>query len=263
MNSSRSQKMRSFAFTLISLFFCFVLVQDLYAFSIEPARLEFSIPAGKQRGKTVRVDNSGSGEPLHIKAYVQDVILLPDGSSEFPAAGSSEWSCAKMIKVIPEEIDIPAGKKRDVRVTVLVPEDARGGYYGMLFFESSPIYTKGVGINFRIGGLIDIVVSKTEEFAAKLANLTFSKPDKIEVDIFNEGNVLIRPKGRIKVFNSKGNKIKQLNFNPQGFGVLPKTLRKFYVRLDETLAKGTYRIKAEIDYGTKYLLGAELTIDIE
>jgi hypothetical protein len=84
------------------------------------------------------------------------------------------------------------------------------------------------------------------------------------VSIFNEGNILIRPKGRIKILDARGKKkLKQIDFNQRELGVLPKTLRKFYVELKEPLASGKYVLKAEIDYGTKYLLVGELPIDIE
>lgn len=239
--------------------------QEVYAFSIEPARLEFSISTGRQKGRTVTIDNSKSDEPLHLKIYAQDIIFLPDGTHDFPPAGSTQWSCANWLRVIPEEIDIPAGRTQNVRVNISVPAaDVQGGYYAMLFFESSPTYIEqGLGINFRLGALVEVIIPKTELFKAKLANLSFFKPDNIQVDIFNEGNVLIRPKGKIKVLDSQGKKLRQLDFNLQRLGVLPKTLRKFYLELAQPLAKGRYRLKAEIDYGTRYLLVGELPIEIE
>lgn len=240
------------------------LTQDLYAFSVEPARIELPIPQGRQKGKMVNIDNSKSDEPLHLKIYVQDVIFLPDGTNDFPPAGSTQWSCAHWLKVTPEEIDIPAGKIGGVRVNISVPSNARGGYYAMVFFESGPTYIeRGLGINFRVGVLVDVTIPNTEVRKAKLANLSLLNSNKIEVGIFNEGNVLIRPKGKIKIMDSQGKKTRQLDFNRQRLGVLPKTLRKFYLELEKPLAKGQYRLKAEVDYGTRYLLVGELPIEVK
>jgi hypothetical protein len=263
-----TQIFRRYLICVIGILICVITAlfinQEVYAFGIEPARLGLSIPAGRQRGRTVTIDNSNSDSPLHIKIYVQDIIFLPDGTCDFPPAGSTEWSCTNWLKVTPEEIDIPAGKTQDVRVNVFVPADAQGGYYAMVFFESGPAYIEqGLGINFRLGALVEVIIPNTELFKAKLANISFLKPNNIQVGIFNEGNLLIRPKGKIKVLDSQGKKIRQLDFNTQRLGILPKTLRKFYLELDKPLAKGQYRLKAEVDYGTRYLLVGELPIEIK
>lgn len=239
------------------------LVQEVYAFSIEPARIELSIPAGKQRGKAVTIDNTQSDEPLHLKIYMTDVIFLPDGTNDFPAAGTTEGSCANWVKLIPEEIDVPARKSVNVRINVSVPADAKGGYYGMLFFESSSTVTQGLNFNFRVGGLVDVSVTNTEERKASIANIALNTSKQIEVAIFNDGNVLLRPKGKVKIFDARGKRVKQLDFNPQAWGVLPKSTRKFYADLDTPLAKGEYRIRVEVDYGTRYLLGAELPVNVD
>jgi hypothetical protein len=255
--------MKKSFFILSGLISLLVLNQELYAFGVEPARIELSIPAGRQKGKMVTIDNSKSDEPLHIKAYVQDIMYLPDGTINFPASGTTEWSCANWVSIIPDEVDIPAGKTQAVRITVSMPIEAKGGYYAVVFFESSPTHIQGLGINFRLGVLLDLGVTNTEIRKAQLVNIFFLKPKQIEVDIFNEGNVLIRPKGSIKILGAQGKRIKQLDFNSQRLGVLPKTLRKFYLELIEPLNAGKYRLKAEVDYGTKYLLVGELPIEIE
>ena len=51
---------------------------EAFGFSVEPARVELSIPAGKRRGKSVTVNNAKSDQSLHIKIYVSDVVYLPD-----------------------------------------------------------------------------------------------------------------------------------------------------------------------------------------
>lgn len=255
--------MKRFLFILWALISCFALTQEAYAFSIDPARIELSIPPGRQKGKTIVADNSKSDQPLHLKIYLQDVMFLPDGTNDFPPAGSTAWSCANWVQVIPEEVDVPAGKTKSVRVSISVPQEAKGGYYAMLFLESTPTYIEGLGINFRLGAIVDVTVANTEVRQARLANIAFAKPKQIQVDIFNEGNVLIRPKGKVKILDAQGKKIRQLDFNTQRLGILPKTLRKFSLELDTALTKGKYSLKPEVDYGTKYLLVGELPFEIE
>jgi len=246
------------------LLWCAALIAEAYAFSIEPGRIELAIPAGRQRGKTVTIDNRDSDESLHLKIYATDVIFLPDGTNDFPQAGATAWSCVKWVRVTPDEIDVPAKKTQTVRVNVTVPQGAQGGYYGMLFFESGmPSPTKGLNINFRVGGLVDVSVPGTEQFSAKVAHISLSSPKKIEVGIFNEGNVLVRPKGKVKIMDARGKRIKQIDFNPAGWGVLPRSLRKLYVDLDKPLTSGQYTIRVEINYGTKYLLVGESPVQVQ
>lgn len=236
---------------------------EAFSFSVEPSRIELQVPAGKRRGKSITVDNSKSSAPVHIKVYVQDVIYLPDGTHEFPEAGSTAWSCATWIQISPTELDIPAGSTAEVRVSVTAPENAAGGHYAIVFFESRPTYESGVGINFRIGALVEAVTPGTEQRQAKLSNMAFQPPQELALELFNEGNVLIRPGGKIKLYNAEGKRITQFDFNPSRLGVLPNTARRYVEKFPNPLIPGSYRIRAEIDYGTKYLLVGELPFTVQ
>lgn len=235
---------------------------EAFSFSVEPSRIEVSVPAGKQRGKSVRVQNK-SEKPVHLKTYVLDVVFLPDGTSDFPEPGSTPWSCATWLRVVPEELDLPPGGMQDVRVSLAAPADSRGGYYAMIFFETGPSYVEsGLGINFRIGAFTQATIPNTEVYQAKLADLAVESSAEVRVGLFNEGNVLFRPKGKLKIVDASQKRVRQVDFNPQRVGVLPNTLRIFRTRL-EPLPPGSYRVKAELDYGTKYLLVGERAFDVK
>jgi hypothetical protein len=243
---------------------CPAQAEEGFTFSVDPPRAELVIPPGKRRGKTITINNTKADQPSHLVTYVTDVIFLPDGTHDFPPAGSTEWSAAKWIQVSPTELDVPAGKSAEVRISASVPEDAKGGYYAMVFFESMPSYTQpGIGVNFRIGALVDITVPGTAVLQAKLANLAVSPPQSILIDIYNEGNVLIRPKGRLKIFDPSGGKVSQEDFNPDRLGVLPRTLRRFTHKLKTPLTRGTYRLRAELDYGARQILLGELPLVVQ
>ncbi len=236
---------------------------DAFSFSVEPSRVQVAVPSGKRRGRTVQVDNSRSDAPVHLKLYVRDVIYRPDGTQEFPPGGSTEWSCASWLTMSPQELDVPAGQRADVRISITVPEGQTGGHYAIVFFESTPTYVeRGVGVNFRIGALIEVTVPHTEVYQAKLVDVGLSAPHEASVEIFNEGNVLVRPKGKLKLFDAEGKRAALLELNPYAVGILPKTVRKFRVDLG-SVTQGTYRLKAEVDYGTRYLLVGERTVSIQ
>ena len=237
-----------------------------FSFSLEPARVELSVPTGKRRGKAVLINNSRSDTPIHLKVYVQDVIYLPDGTNDYVPPGSTDWSCASWLSITPTELDVPAGKTAEVRISATAPEGAQGGHYAIIFFETGalPSDQPGVGVNFRLGALTEVTVPGTEQRQARIAKLSLAKPRRLLVDLFNEGNVLIRPKGKIKVFDQRGKRVGQIDFNAERLGVLPKTLRSYQASLQRlSLSRGAYRIQAEIDYGTKYLLVGELPLSVE
>ena len=234
-----------------------------FGFGVEPAKVEVSVPAGKRRGQTLTVKNAKPDAPVHLTVYVRDVVFLPDGTHEFPPAGSTDWSCAGWVSFVPKELDIPANASQEVRVSVAVPEGATGGHYAMIFFETGPSYAEqGIGVNFRIGALVEAVVPGTERYDAKLRDLSFVPRNGAVAALFNNGNLLIRPSGLIKVFDGSGKKVRQVPFNPNTLGVLPKTLRTFSVEFEEPLPDGTYQLKAEVDYGARTIIVGERSFHV-
>ena len=235
-----------------------------FGFVVEPARVSVSVAAGKRRGQTLTVRNAKPDAAVHLTVYVRDVVFLPDGTHEFPPPASTDWSCANWVEVVPRELEIPANSSQDVRVSVTVPEGAAGGYYAMIFFETGPSYAEqSIGVNFRIGALVEAVVPGTEQYDAKLKDLAFKSPDGAVVALFNDGNLLIRPSGFVKVFDGAGKKVQQVQLNPNNLGILPKSLRTFSVKLEEPLPKGNYQLKAEVDYGARTLIVGERSFEVK
>ena len=229
-----------------------------FGFSVEPARAQVSVPAGKRRGQTLTVHNAKPDEAIHLTIYVRDVIHLPDGTNDYPPPGSTEWSCAEWIEVVPRELEVPPNSTRDVRVSVAAPPDASGGRYAVVFFETGSSYAEeGISVNFRVGAIVEAVIRGTESAAAALKDVAFAEPSAIRVDVFNAGNVLIRPKGFIRVLGADGQRVRQLALNPSQIGILPRTLRSLSTPMDEPLPPGDYHVRVEMDYGAPTLLVGE------
>ena len=257
--------MKRFQFLASSLLLCVLSASDAWAFgfSVEPSRVQVAVPAGKRRGQTLTVKNARKDSAIHLTVYVLDVVFLPDGTQEFPPSGSTEWSCAHWVQFTPAELNIPPNSTQEVRVSVTAPPEATGGHYAMLFFESGPSYDeKGIGVNFRVGALVEAVVPGTEQYDAALKALTMTPPATIEADIFNGVNDLIRPGGRTKIFEAGGRKIRDVAFNPNALSVLPKTLRRLTTTLQEPLTSGAYQVRVEIDYGARTLIVGERSAEV-
>ena len=242
-----------------------------FLFNIEPARVELAIKAGKGKNSVITIDNTNSKDPLHVKAYVQDIAYLPDGSNDFLPVGSTPWSCGEWITISPKELDIPAGGFGKVKINVKVPKGTKGGRYAIVFFETGPALQPGqqgvgFGINVRAGAPILVTVPKTGAYQAKLMDLDVKKDLKsqsynAEIVFSNQSNVLVRPIGKLKILNAKNRRIKVQEMNKGLVGVLPMTSRKFSVKLED-LPAGEYTLQTVIDYGGRDLLVGEVPFKV-
>ncbi len=241
--------------------------------NIDPPRVELSIKPGEEKHGYIVITNSDpSGDAAHVRVYVQDLVYLPDGSNDFLPENSTPWSLSEWIKVGPTEFDIPAGKQEMVRFVMNVPEGASGGHYGVVFFETgvapSKVKEVGASVNIRLGTIILVTVEGTQTYKAKLKGISVTGPDEegsmeASYTVFNEGNILIRPKGMLKIIDAKKNQIDEIDVNKDKSGVLPQTSRRFSLKYTKTLPAGTYFAQVMLDYGGDVLLGGQTSFTIK
>ena len=254
----------------------FLVTDSAYALkmNIDPPRVEMSIRSGEEQGGHVSVLNYDDEQAIHVRAYVNDLVYLPDGSNDFLSEGTTPWSVADWLKISPTEFDIPAGKEVQVRYMAEVPQGAVGGRYGVVFFEVSPSLREfkdktGAAINVRIGSIFLITVKGTETYTAQLQDLIVGAADEngvfeISCNISNDGNVLIRPFGSVKIFDSTKREIVELKLNEGKTGVLPGTSRQFSVQYDQgKITSGKYFAQVVLDYGGAVLLGGQTSFEME
>lgn len=249
-------------------------VSSAMKMNIDPARVELSVKPGEEKTGVVTVLNYDEASPIHVKVYVQDLVYLPDGSNDFLPLGTTPWSFGDYIKVGPTEFDIPPGKQEQVRYVVSLPKDAKGGRYGVIFFETAtpPSDVKQVGatVNVRLGTILLVTVEGTDIIKAKLTAMTVDAKDKkkpIEVSwtVYNDSNILIRPFGTVKIIDDKKVEVATLDVNKEKAGILPQTNRKFSIQYQDRdkLPKGNYFVQLVLDYGGEALLGAQSSLKIE
>ncbi len=241
--------------------------------NIDPPRVEIAVNPGQEESGHIAVFNDDEDEPMHVKAYINDLVYLPDGSNDFLTPGSTPWSVADWLKIGPTEFDIAPQEEMKVRYIADVPEGVEGGRYGVVFFEVSPPLEKlkgktGAAINIRLGCIFLITVKGTEQYNAELEDLVVGKPDEngvleIRCTIKNNGNVIIRPNGPLKFIDSSRTEIGQLQVNEEKSGILPGTSRQFFARYDKAkIVPGEYFAQVVLDYGGDVLLGGQASFKI-
>ena len=251
-----------------------VLTGDSYALkiNIDPPRVEISVKPGEEKNGFVTIQNKDESGSMHVKAYVEDLVYLPDGSNDFLPVGSTPWSMGDSIKVGPTEFDIPAGKETMVRYVINLPKDAKGGRYGVIFFESvappAEFHKVGANVNVRLGTVMLVTAQGTEMRKVKLKEIKIETPNKdnplkISCTVFNEGNVIARPNGMVKFIDAAKAVVAEVPINKDKGGVLPNTARTYFTDYREGLKKGVYYAQVVLDYGGVSLLGGQKKFEIK
>ncbi len=245
-----------------------------FKMNIDPPRNEIFANPGEEKGGYITVFNQGEDKSIHVKAYINDLVYLPDGSNDFLPEGTTPWSAADWLKIGPTEFDVPPQDEVKVRYIVNIPEGVKGAKYGVVFFEALPAFEElkdrtGAAINIRLGSMFLITAKGTEKYDAELEDIKVGKPDKdgvfeIYCTVKNNGNVLIRPNGPIKIMDASETEIAELELNAQKSGVFPETSRRFSVKYDrDKLVPGEYFVQAVLDYGGETYLGGQIGFTVK
>ncbi len=241
-----------------------------FALNISPPSFHAGVKPGESNSGTITVYNKSDGD-IGILVYTQDWIYNPDGSKTFLAAGTTELSCAKWIRLFPKKFKLAAGEQMAVQYTVTLPEDAQGGYYAVIFFESVPadVAERDEGMMIRFSGRLGtIVYLETEGRSTKKASVSaFSvtppesnKPLEMKLSLKNEGNVYIGAEGTLNIIDAEGNVFGKETFGP--VNTLPGESRETAVQWLGELEEGTYYAIATLDIGTDEPLVKEAEIAI-
>ncbi len=220
---------------------------------VDRGRHYMRVQPGEQFSNKLSLKNT---EPhtTKVKIYMEDFVYKApyDGGKEFfPAGTLKERSNSEWFNISPKEVELKSGESVDVSYTVHVPEDAKGGYHGVMIFEDvppegSPFLQKksddlsaGLKLVLRVGSLFFI---ETEN---SLRNISFEnfvvEQNTLKMTVSNQGDVLlICDKGSFYIMDSEGMVVlrKDLNeiFLPQG----EKTTRE--IELKEDFKPGDYTV---------------------
>lgn len=260
----------------VCLVFMLVGARQAYAVSLHNNNplIEHELKAGEAIQGSVELFNN-SKSAVDVTVYIEDWRYSDagDGSKTFAAAQTLDRSSAGWVSYFPRELSIPAGGRGVVDYTLRVPQDAslNGGYYSVLFFEStvaevSSGVEEGASIRYaaRLGSLIHANVSETVVKVATLSTPSIHRLGGarqkmyIKSQLSNEGNVLIKCKGSFHVMTQEN--------LVAGRGELPAR----YVWSGDTvpveaewagsLSSGSYSVILTYDCGEDLILVGETTL---
>lgn len=261
-----------------------VLAQDKpdgsATFSITPAMIDRQVDPGDTfEYKLTLINKSNSPQPF--KAYTKNFAAKNlDGQITFGDEDITSYAAATWIELDQPSILLPPQGQQEVVATVRVPTNAEpGGHYASILFEQMvqdvPSKSSHVAVAARLAALVFLTVSGEVREAGQILGATpgskcsavvcgFQAPKFLDVGpvpfkfIFNNtGNVHVRPKGHIKIFQGD----KEITTLPLvDRAVLPNSQRLFETTWDRVVLGGKYTAKLHLVYGSKnYTIDATTT----
>lgn len=231
---------------------------------LDKYRDKIDVQPGVTEKGTILVENVSATEAITVNAYLEDVKYISpfDGRKEFLPLSSTPYSCGKWVTVTPSTFYLKPGGKQKVDYAIKVPPSAKGGYYGVLFFEKGAAVSAestSVGIVLKIGCTL-FLETKDKVKNVKIEDLSVNQ-DKLQGNFSNNGNVMLVMESSYYIIDGKGtigdrgNIVKEL-YLPVGekaaFAInnMTKNISKgsYTLVIDFSLGKGEGTLVKEIDF---------------
>ncbi len=261
--------------TASSLFLLFFgLVLNVWAgLRIDNAKIMLDIKPGSYDSGEIKVENATPGS-MNVKVYLEDWVYSDyNGGKTFMPKGTNALSCSNWITFFPADFTLAANESKIVRYTVAVPEDAKGGHFSVMFFETGGDEieqpnvdgtTVRIKVLNRLGSLFYVDAAGTAEKTAELSNLNVMQKLNdfiVSADFQNTGNTYIAAKGTFNVIDNQGIVYVRGEFNE--VYTLPKDKAYFKsISSSKSLKPGTYDLIITLDFqgGGSLVQEAQLSV---
>lgn len=227
-------------------------------FAISPTSIDISAAPGEEVFRDITIANR-TGQSLSVDLSTEDfggsgdpaipTILLGDENSP---VGAKRWLEPEVANVA-----INHGESITLRIRISVPGDAEpGGHYAALlasFSSTAGPEETGVRVVSRVGCFFLIRVAGAVNEQGSLSRpevpgFSTAYPITIGVIFNNQGNIHLKPSGRLLIKNLLGMTVAEI---PVGeWTVLPDASRRTEITWDPRLPFGRYTAEAQINYGS-------------
>lgn len=245
-----------FSFTII--FLSLFLINNSYAITVGPAKLEYKVDSGAIIEGKILLMNETSEKQIFYPSF--EKFIEVNGEKKFLPGEKSELT--EWFK-FPNEISLGAGERKDIPFKIEVPQNAPpGGHFAVIWWGNKPEGGSGdqVAIVTRAGILVYLQVSGDINESGNLLNfklpkfLFWSFPSDFLVSFKNEGNTYLKPKGDITVKNMFGGTKTVFGVNEADRILLPQSSDNLRIssKFSKTpFAFGPYRAILTLNWGSK------------
>lgn len=239
---------------------------------ISPTRSELTIEPGESGLVEMSVKNITAGEII-AEAIINDFEADNDTGSPKLITDSSEPTANSIQNFTPDIKDIrlkPDETKR-LKINLNVPKDQpAGGYFGVIRFKAFPISNvtndaeQAVSLTASVGHIVLVEVpgaiteritllSLRAEKNSKPGSIFSGAPEKMGLEVKNNGNGFAKPFGTVAIKDFSGNEVYRYELNstqPRG-NILPNSTRIFRDDIKNIgSGLGRYTAMANVSYGS-------------
>lgn len=226
--------------------------------ALAPAQIVEEFKPGVPFEYALSVQNSG-GQPVELHVQITDFWYNDKNEKLFGVPGTSPRSAANWIQFVPEKFQVAAGATQKMKAIITPPVDARGGYYAVLFVESTPIDSnqttkdgKRVFTNMRIGCLVMLTAKGTEQYNVAVNDLKLKPPSdnqslSLTFAVDNESNTHVFPQGRLAIMTPDHKLAGKAESQSKRF--LPGQKDSMQVDWNGELSAGDYTAVLSLVYG--------------
>jgi len=179
---------------------------------VSPMKVHLLLEPGEKRVVAVNIFNNGD-DAVRLEASVGDWTTTREGGIEFVPLGAHERTASNWIETDLVEFTIPPHSTQVVRVTAVLPLDACGSYWTIVFFEGRanlPRKRAGLGAKVRMATTIYVTAAGNEERDDRLTRMDVvpgKEPGTLDLvtTLANGGNVYYYPQGWFQVLDGREN----------------------------------------------------------
>ena len=228
---------------------------------ISPLIIDAKAKASEKIERIIKIKNN-TEHKVSIYPTVND-LLMNEGKQEFisPSKLDKAVSLARWIRIKRAATQLMPGEETEVPFSIEINKSAKPGKrYAVVFFPNASNRTLAeakidkenvpqIMINVEIE---DETVEKIQLIGFNTLSKTyFTWPIKFLVELKNIGNVALKPKGQMIIYNRRGQYLDNLKFNEAGESIEAGERKKIYLNWNAQNGIGKFKAKLELEYGEK------------
>jgi hypothetical protein len=242
--------------------------------SVSPAHLHLTMKPGAVKAHKITVKNN-TDKVQQFKISASDFDMTNEGKTIMLPAGEGKYSLSKWMQISPTFINLAAGEKKEINLSVSIPLDSSGYFaaWNLIKIElekprkklpqtNSSNETLGFGIipTYAFGVYVYQNPPNVISNGVKITNFTKvsdGKTKKLEIEAKNTGSGIAYAVAYIDLTNLTTGKQQRLKVKK--FTIIPDLTRKFTFIIPNTFEKGKYLAVGVLDYdGSEEIQAAKM-----
>ncbi|MGH9523800.1 MAG: hypothetical protein ACRD3E_14830 [Terriglobales bacterium] len=238
---------------------------------LAPAQIVHDFKPGVPFEQDLTVQNYGN-DTVELHVQITDFWYNDKNDKTFDTPGSQPRSAANWIQFVPEKFQVGPHASQQLKAIITPPVNANGGYYAVLFVESTPVKTnkvtddgRTVFTNMRIGCLVMLNAATTADYKVELGDVKLTPPSahsdlSLAFTVNNESNTHIFPLPRLSIFDRQHKLVAKSEGEMKR--LLPGQKDSLKVNWSGTLPPGSYSAVLTLVFGDR-VETRELAFDVK